>query len=44
MPTDPERVNFVIVERGAEIKFIAADPGAVFAGSIDKQPSDEGQN
>jgi hypothetical protein len=36
-----EHVNFVIVERGTEIKFISVDPGAVFAGSIDKQPSGE---
>jgi hypothetical protein len=39
-----EHVNFVIVERGNEIKFISAEPGAVFAGSMDKQPSDEGEN
>ena len=40
----PEHVNFVVVERGTELKFISADPGAVFAGSIDKQPSGEGEN
>ena len=39
-----EHVNFVVVERGTEIKFISIEPGAVFAGSIDKQPSDEGED
>jgi len=39
-----EHVNFVVVERGTEIKFISIEPGAVFAGSIDKQPSGENED
>jgi len=35
-----DHVNFVIVEGGAEVKVIVTDPGAVFAGTVDKQPMD----
>ncbi len=35
-----DTVNFVIVEGGAEAKFIVTNPGAVFAGTVDKQPID----
>jgi hypothetical protein len=33
-----DQVNFVIVERGAEAKFIVTNPGAVFTGTVDRQP------
>jgi hypothetical protein len=36
-----EHVNFVMVERGTEAKFIATTPGNVFTGTLDKQPIDE---
>jgi hypothetical protein len=36
-----DHVNFVLVERGNEIKFISADPGIVFAGTIDRMASGE---
>jgi hypothetical protein len=35
-----DHVNFVVVEGGKEIKFIAVNPGFVFSGSVDKQPMD----
>jgi hypothetical protein len=35
-----EHINFVIVESGSEIKFFVATPGAVFTGTVDKQPMD----
>ena len=35
-----DTVNFVIVEGGAEAKFIVTNPGAVFVGTVDKQPMD----
>jgi hypothetical protein len=34
-------VKFVLVERGNEIKFIAADPGTVFAGTVDRMASSQ---
>src|SRR5207245_64996 len=36
-----DTVNFVIVEGGAEAKFIVTNPGAVFVGTVDKQPLGE---
>ena len=41
-----DHVNFVLVERGDQIKFISADPGVVFAGTIDRMASgeDSGEN
>ena len=36
-----DTVNFVIVEGGAEAKFIVTNPGAVFVGTVDKQPIGE---
>jgi hypothetical protein len=33
-----DHVWFVLVEGGTEAKFIVTDPGAVFAGTVDKQP------
>jgi hypothetical protein len=37
----PGHVNFVLVEKGNEIKFISANPGAVFAGTVDRMASGE---
>jgi hypothetical protein len=41
-----DHVNFVIVEQGSEVKFFSADPGIVFAGTMDRMPSgqESGQN
>src|ERR1700716_398669 len=41
-----DHVNFVIVEQGNEVKFFSADPGIVFAGTMDRMASGEqsGQN
>jgi hypothetical protein len=36
-------VNFVLVEGGTEIKVILTNPGAVFAGSVDKASTEQGQ-
>jgi hypothetical protein len=35
----PGQVNFVLVERANEIKFISANPGSVFAGTVDRMAS-----
>jgi hypothetical protein len=35
-----DHVWFIMVEGGAEAKFIVLDPGVVFAGTVDKQPSE----
>jgi len=35
-----DTVDFVMVEGGTEAKFIVTSPGAVFAGTVDKQPLD----
>lgn len=35
-----EHINFVVVESGSEIKFIVTTAGAVFTGTVDKQPLD----
>jgi hypothetical protein len=34
-----DHVNFVIVEQGSEVKFFSADPGVVFAGTMDRMAS-----
>ena len=34
-----DQVNFVLVEGGAEAKFIVTNPGLVFAGTVDRQPT-----
>jgi hypothetical protein len=41
-----DHVNFVIVEQGNEVKFFNADPGIVFAGTMDRMASGDqsGQN
>ena len=41
-----DHVNFVIVERGNQVKFFSADPGFVFAGTMDRMASgdESGQN
>jgi hypothetical protein len=36
-----EHVWFVLVEGGAEGKFVVTDPGLVFAGTVDKQPNED---
>jgi hypothetical protein len=36
-----DHVNFVIVEHGSEVKFFSADPGVVFAGTMDRMASQD---
>jgi hypothetical protein len=36
-----EHVTFVLVEGGAEAKFVVTDSGVVLAGSVDKQPTQD---
>jgi hypothetical protein len=36
-----DHVNFVLVERGNQVKFFSADPGVVFAGTMDRMASGE---